>query len=207
MTTQMTPEQTLRIPQIAVEKKLNKEGMTILEQSGLLADLFEAAGGEEIGSVDRDKFRSMIGLPPINPPLLRPIGTVEVPAVEGFVASEVLSSENFWTSDTFKKNFFGLPEENSEAITLRYQELSRGSRDEGIRKELGPDHAITLGQFVGYLAGADKNRWHVAYILDVNGVLWTVYADWDEGYSEWNLNAYSVESPNEWSAGDVIVSR
>ena len=35
--------------------------------------------------------------------------------------------------------------------------------------------------------------------------LWAVNANWnDDG---WNVNANSVENPNDWNAGNVIVSR
>ena len=46
---------------------------------------------------------------------------------------------------------------------------------------------------------------NIFYIKDTSGVLRAVYVDWrDDG---WNVNAYSVERPNDWNAGYRVFSR
>jgi len=37
--------------------------------------------------------------------------------------------------------------------------------------------------------------------------LWAVNANWNSGNGYWNVEANSVENPNEWNAGNQILSR
>ena len=60
----MTLKEAKHMLGLADQKNLSSEGANALFQKGLLADLFEAAG--KAGNVNRDEFRKLIGLDPMN---------------------------------------------------------------------------------------------------------------------------------------------
>lgn len=121
-----------------------------------------------------------------------------------------------WLGDNFKKNFLDKVEEVVAETTLNYHKLKKSSRDILIINELGGEDKAetTLAEMFfqmkkqasgesGVLLTNDYAN--IFYIRDINGVLWAVNCNWnDDG---WNVNANSVENPNDWNAGNQVFSR
>ena len=93
------------------------------------------------------------------------------------------------------------------AEELKVSKLLKGSRDPAIITEFGGEEKveITFGQYWEFLKTADQNSWYVAYIRDVNGVLWAVCGRWHGG--GWRFEAGPLDSPGGWGAGGRFLSR
>ncbi len=113
------------------------EQLQALFASGLLADLRDA----DISKVDREKFRRMLDLGPLNPrPLntkfLKVLGTVTLPESAEFVARQTFLCDTRDTarvkikdvSEKFQQRFFGTTEAPRREKTLRYAQLAGDSR-------------------------------------------------------------------------------
>jgi len=139
--------------------------------------------------------------------LLRFLATVNLLAITGWNAKKAFTTGKWYLGSDFENNFVIDKDVDVPTVALRTQELIRGSRDEGIRVELGAElEEIQLGQFHSFLmTQADHSKWYVAYIKDKNGKLWAVDAFWHDG--GWSVFATSVGHPSDWGAGRVIVSR
>ena len=152
------------------------------------------------------------------PPFLKLVGKVFVSGAKRFVANKAsLKEANIgWTRGNFDQFFLGKVEENIEDATVVVHSLQKGSLDAQIRKELGEQREETAltyffellkkqseGESGTLLVSGSAN---IAYIKDKNSKLWVVCAYWNFGARGWGINACSVESPGEWSAGGRVVS-
>jgi len=92
---------------------------------------------------------------------------------------------------------------DAKPITLKQRKLLKMSVDGPILDALGGhDKArISLAHAFEFLKTADKTKWYLFYI---EGTDWVLSAVWN--VDGWNLEAYSVTSPLEWSGGAVVVS-
>jgi hypothetical protein len=98
---------------------------------------------------------------------------------------------------------------------LVFHDLERPALDQAIRAKLSANHVISIDQFLD-LIEAQKNGQdgpllvngyaNIAYIEDENGTVWAVDAGFDAEDGYWLAEAFSVESPSEWFAGDRVVS-
>lgn len=107
----------------------------------------------------------------------------------------------------FKSWFLDKVEEPAGGTALQVRELLKASKDAPIIKSLGGEDLAesTLQEMRTFLRGADRKKWYIFYIKDVNGLLRAVYAYWDD--DGWRLNAHSVERPLDWDAESRVVSR
>lgn len=151
--------------------------------------------------------------------LLKFITTFTAPATKKFVAAdhfvegkEIDGVKVAWMSDNFKNLFLPKVETDIESVTIRVHELSRNSKDLGIRTEVGEDNEeIKLAHLLAGMKAHeadDENKvgkWLIGYIIGVDGNLWAVRAD--RHGDGWGLSAFSVEYPNPWSAGVQVLSR
>lgn len=203
----VTQGQLNLVKKLARDKGVSREEF----QSGLDNGLIASA---------LDKLKAK---PKISTGLLTEIATVEVPAVEKFVASERFGPNNpdgikFYLDSNFEQYFLGKVEENVSAVSLAIHRLNRNSVDEPIRNELTPEREeTTLTHFYELLKKQPKGEngilptngtcWIIAYIKDAKGNLWAVFAYCYSFNREWYVSAYSVVYPNPWSRGYQVVSR
>jgi hypothetical protein len=146
--------------------------------------------------------------------LLEEVGQpVDLPAIERFVAREKFVVDRngelpiSHLGDNFRANFLDVVEENVEAAKLTQRKLLKRSVDKPILSALdGEEKArIALAHVFDYLKTADRNLWFIFYVKDAKGVLWAVYAGWDDG--GWYVDADAVSNPDEWRDGRRVVSR
>lgn len=156
-------------------------------------------------------------------PLLKPIGTIAVPAVKQFSAQKSFvvdtSAEAIvrisYISDRFRTLFGNKIETNVPARMLRYAKLTKASADDAIRHEIGMAyeetklaHVFALmqlqpkGEYGALLADGRAN---IYYVYDSNGALRAVDVDWYGG--GWRVYADLVALPYVWSAGKRVFSR
>lgn len=148
--------------------------------------------------------------------LLTPVASMQVEAIEKFVASEHREAANIgYMWDDFKAHFANLVEENVRATTIVVSRLEKDSLDKPILERLGDKARIKLAHFVTLLKkqahGEDgvlltDGRANIAYIEDDKGTLWAVHARWSSYYRYWGVYAHSVENPYPWHAGHQILS-
>ncbi|MFA5942427.1 MAG: hypothetical protein WC798_02025 [Candidatus Paceibacterota bacterium] len=155
--------------------------------------------------------------------ILQPVYTLVTHAVAEFIAKDKFREGE--TTDgvsitrlgnNFEKNFLGKIEKNVGAAKLKSHNLLTAARDlskdgeSGIIPELGGKHEIALTHFFQLLEYKQQEKdftWVVAYIVDKDGVLWTVSAGWGAGGDGWLVNAYSVVHSDRWDADRQVVSR
>ncbi len=150
--------------------------------------------------------------------LLESVASFKVPGAKEFIAKKrfvVDTSENArvrisWLGGNFKTNFLGKTETNVVECELKLKKLRKASLDASIIVEQGGEEKaeISLCEYYETLAHKQATRdfsWLVAYIRDVNGILWAVSARWGGG--GWRVEAYSVDYPRGWDAGCEFVSR
>lgn len=216
---------------LADHKGLTSDTFDPLIQTGLQSDLFEAAATGMLHGVDREAFRSLIGLGSLEPVIARVlefVATVEVSATTGtFVARDkfvVDVSENAKVKINGRGSDFinwflegdGKVEDAIAASTLRYDKLLARSVDEPIINELGgkAKAETTLTEMFALMAKQPRGEngellnndwWNIFYIRDQYGVLRTVDVGWGDG--GWLVYAYSVEGVRRWRAGNQVFSR
>jgi len=146
---------------------------------------------------------------------LSKLTTVDVPFIENFVLTEqVIKEANVCAWDNFRKMFLGKKEQGVTANRLTIHSLGKNSLDAPIRKELGNREEITLAHFVHLVRQQSQGQdgvlltngyANVAYIKG-DGNMWAVSAGWDSDDRCWDVNAHSVENPNDWNAGNQVIS-
>lgn len=161
--------------------------------------------------------------------LLEFVTTTSVAAVESFKASDNFKVDTkktavriAWIGDNFKEYFLDKIEGASEAADIKVHKLLRTARDlpkndePGIIPELADQHEITLGQLFSLLQKQGKGETgsllvneyaNIAYIRDINGILWAVSARWNSRSVGWLVEADSVEYPDGWRGGRQVFSR
>ena len=160
---------------------------------------------------------------PAKPNLLQLVTTASVAAIESFKSAESFKVDTkktatriWYLGDNFTKHFGRKEEGASEAVEIKVHKLTESSLDAPIITELADKCEITLGQFFALLSKQGKgeagplltNGWaNIAYIRDDDGILWAVDAYWDADNGGWSVEAYSVGSPNRWSAVSLVLSR
>lgn len=154
--------------------------------------------------------------------LLQFVTTVSVGAYKSCKASDHLKVDTkgelriAWIGDNLKANFLGLSEGACEPTELKVNKLTEDSLDALIIAELDDKCEIRFGQFLNLLRKQGKgqkgallnNGWaNIAYIRDINGILWAVRARWASDDGGWSVDASSVERPDRWGGGRRVVSR
>lgn len=143
--------------------------------------------------------------------LLRFLRSVSVPAVSKFVAAEAFGEDNpaglkFFFSGHFKARFFGKTELDVSAGELSIHELMRVSEDAPIRAELTPEfEKVDLAHFYEIFK-SNTPGWFIAYIEDVDGIIWSVNGDHDEGSRGWNVGTGEITNPRLWNSTRQVVS-
>ncbi len=165
----------------------------------------------------------------IDSELLSLVGTVKVAGSGKFYASDhfttnIKAVKLAWIGDNFKQHFLNKVEEPQGEVELRVSQLKKASLDKPILQELGlpacpargqGDKAETTLANIWQLLTKQPNGEsgtlltngyaNIFYVRDAKGVLWAVGAYWYSG--GWRVDAYSVESPDEWHGGDQVFSR
>ncbi len=153
--------------------------------------------------------------------LLQLVTTVTVPAVERFVARDAFAKNNpagvkFYLWSGFSSRFLGKVEENVPPATIATHTLLRSSLDAPIMAELGDRKVIKLAQFCALIKAQAHGEAgplltngyaNIAYIEDVEGNLWAVYASWYSVNRKWFVFARSVTGPDGWDAGCQVLSQ
>lgn len=111
-----------------------------------------------------------------------------------------------WLGSQFKSVFGKTTFSPASAEGIESRTLTRSMTDVEIFAEFKPA-AVTLGDVLAYLKGADRDGWFIFYVNDRKGVLWAVHAVWRAGLGGWFVEAYSVESPSGWCVGFQVLSR
>ncbi len=150
--------------------------------------------------------------------LLESVASFKAPGAKEFIAKKkyvVDTGENArvrisYLGDNFKKVMLPKKEQDIAEGELKLKKLHTGSLDAPIIVELGGEKKaeISLCEFYETLAHKQAIRdftWVVAYIRDVDGILWAVSAGWSGG--GWDVEARSVAYPYGWDAGSEFVSR
>lgn len=221
-------KQASQILKLVDDKGMPSDQLQALFNSGLLSDLMDA----NFGQVNRDEFRKVLGLIPVEPkpapvpqPILAHVTVVEVAGIGKFTAADHFKEDTSkkatvaigWLGDNFKSHFLGKIEENVPATTLRVHCLTRDSLDKDIRAELTPEtEETTLTCLWNLLSKQPRGqkgilltdgRANVFYIKDARGNLWAVGAGWDSPDGRWRVHAPSVTDPRGWLEGDQVFSR
>ena len=184
--------------------------------SGTLSDLLEVRKPKE---VDREAVRKACNLPPLTPPLLEVLGTIDVPAVADplVVRDEFRVGKNgiSFVGQNFQQWFWPKVEAPGASATLRYARLTREDLDEPIRKEIGAAHEeTTLGQILALIRRQKNGKRgvlftdgiaNIFYVRDADETLRAVLVSW--GGDGWGVRAVSVSYPVGWSVGSRVFSR
>ena len=138
-------------------------------------------------------------------------------AAENFREGETTDEVKIaWIGDNFKTNFLGKIEEGVTAEELKIHKLDQDSLDAPIIAELGDAAETLLADLWELLKKQPKGEGgkllvngyaNIAYIRDMNGVLWAVNARWHAVHGGWRVEAYSVSYPDGWRAAHQVVSR
>ena len=121
-----------------------------------------------------------------------------------------------YLGDNFKNWFFGKEEILFSNTLIHGRQLNKNSVDGPILAELGGQEKAktTLAEIYAMMecqangeSGPLLNNGYVNifYVPDVNGTLRAVDVYWDD--NGWNVDAYSVEDPDEWLADRRVFSR
>lgn len=210
---------------VLVEQKgVSSDLLQEFYDSGLLADLLEVGKPKKL---DREVVRKALGLPPLNPPLLEPIGTVAIAATIGqFIVREkfVLNYGSgakpgvriAYLGLNFSGWFFDKIEGPKREMTLRSAKLVRAELDKEIRKELGVEREeTTLADIYALLEKQPDGRpgvlltngfANIFYVRDAKGVLRVVGVHWRAFDGGWVMDALSVEDPSGWNGGYQVFS-
>lgn len=215
--TQYSFDQISHFRMLLEQKDVSPDLLQEFYDSGAIADLLEVRKPK---SLDREAVRKALGLKPLNPPLLEPIGTVDIAAADRFVARKKFArntsaniryiGENFstWFSDKF--------EEPSGSVTLCYAKLLKSSVDGPIMDELGNSKETTLAQVYALIERQKggkpgvllTNGWaNIFYVKDATGGLRAVGVRWGASGDGWSVFASSVGYPRGWHDGDQVFSR
>ena len=197
------------------------EQVQVLLASGLLTDLRDG----NIAEVNRNDFRKLVGLKPLNPPLLEPVGAVTIEATERFVTREKFAVDTShkvkikiaWIGDNFKNWFLGKIETSAPKVMLCYSRLTRSELDGPIMAELGDETSETTLAAVYALIERQANGEpgplltngyaNIFYVRDANGVLRAVRVYWHAYDRGWGVHARSVSYPYGWNDGNRVFSR
>lgn len=104
--------------------------------------------------------------------------------------------------------FGGMDVPSTASCDVTLDELSEYTHDTIIIEEVGDDVCETSPAILwlmmkhGHLS---KDKWYFLYMKDARGVRRAVGVGWGDG--GWRLYAYSVPDPEEWHAGNHVVSR
>ncbi|KKS12679.1 MAG: hypothetical protein A2735_01595 [Candidatus Yanofskybacteria bacterium RIFCSPHIGHO2_01_FULL_41_21] len=153
--------------------------------------------------------------------LLKHVGDIVLGSIETFDASKKFTKANvkvkfYGFGTNFEKNFGTKVENNVGAETIAVYRLEESARDPEIMTELGPEkRTIKLAQFYGAIEAQGQGQKgllrvdgyaNIAYIEDMNRIVWAVCASWDAG-DGWDVDADSVVSPDAWSEGFQVLAR
>lgn len=112
------------------------------------------------------------------------------------------------TGTNFETQFYGLEVSAVAENELAVRKLTKNSLDAPIMAELGDKAETSVLQFRAFLAANhDSKEWFIFYLRGKDRRLGAVRAYWRIGSGGWRVRAYSVDNPNEWSAGGQVVSR
>ncbi|HCP08387.1 MAG TPA: hypothetical protein DIT25_01140 [Candidatus Moranbacteria bacterium] len=151
--------------------------------------------------------------------LLESIGDVKISATLDLTVRDhvvnIREKRNLYTGDNFEKWFFGKKIKPISEF-VQYYKLRKGSVDDSILAELGGEAKAetSLGELFALMemqvngengALLTNGYANIFYIKDVDGVLRAVNCLWNG--DGWNLSAYEVDYPDEWSAGSQVFSR
>lgn len=211
-----TLKQASKILSLVEQKETPCDQLQKLLSSGLFSDLLEA----DVDGVDRDAFRRLVGLKPLNPPLLEPLNTIKVPATEKFATRKKFVHDTrrkvpvkiSYVGDNFSKWFLGKIEKPRPETHLRVMKLTRHLANGPILAELGNNAETTLAEIYALMKRQSNREGGVSfaiyanifYVRDVNGELRAVSVSWDG--IRWEVYASSVSSPNEWLDGSHVFS-
>lgn len=150
--------------------------------------------------------------------------TIIPPTTEEFVArdnfivdtSKKAKIKISYLGDNFRKHFLGKIEGPFSGASLVGQKLLQNSVDGPIIAELGGKekakttlfelYAMLIQQESGGSGSLLTNGYaNIFYIEDVDGIIWAVLAYWND--VGWDVEASSVDSPDEWDAAYQAFSR
>lgn len=190
----------------------------VSEIQGPLTELLTQLSGER---ADEVLNRLNMMLKSVVKKLLKHVGDIALGSVETFDASKKFTKDNTKVKfcgfgGNFSTNFGTKVENNVGAEAISVYRLEQLARDPEIMTELGTEkRIITLGQFYGAIEAQGQGQKgllltngyaNIAYIEDVNGVVWAVDAVWYAGYG-WGVGAGSVDDPSPWVGGFQALSR
>ena len=197
--------------------------VALCEVRGLLVDTIEKLSGED-GTEWAEAFKQTLHKGVSG--LLRKLTEVAVSGSKRFVARDAFGENNsdgikFYLWDGFKNRFLGKVEKDVEPAVIAIHRLEKVLRDSEIMTELGIDiktkkRVVNLAHFYEMIKAQAQGQEgpllvngyaNVVYIEDENGSFWAVYAYWCVDYGGWDVDAYSVTSPNRWSQGDRVLSQ
>lgn len=158
------------------------------------------------------------------PTLLKIQGTITVPALPRFIASQkfVVDAKDTpkisYLYRDFRKWFLEKIEEPVEETQIRCMTLVKPSKDKQILSKLGKKAETTLGQIYAlmeYQANSQDDvllldEWvatNLFYVRDTNGSLRAVYINWYDDGDGWHVYASSVKNSIERSIGTRVFFR
>lgn len=205
-----TFEQVEHLVGLAKQKGVSSDQLQDHFDVGILSDVFEVVDPKKL---DRDAVRKALGLAPLNPPLLEPVGTVTIPALPGRFnyGPNAKSGVRIAYVDAELLNVI---EEPVEETAISYARLMRSSVDSPILAALGnrPDLAILLRQIYWLMEQQPNgepgtlltNGW--ANIFYLPGLTRAVHVYWNAGHDGWSVAAVPVTNPYRWHGGFRVFS-
>ena len=137
-------------------------------------------------------------------------------AAKKFVLADHVKPANIgWMGENFKRLFLRKVEEDVPKATLTVSKLTNASLDAPILTELGDRAESKLAWLFELIEKQSKGEdgilltngyANIFYVLDADGNLWAVYAYWYSDCRDWSVEAYSVERPDRWNAGNQVFS-
>lgn len=220
--TQYPFDQIAHFRRLLEQKGVSPERLQEHYALGAISDVLEIPNPKEVTPEMRDAARSAYGLPPLNPPLLEPVGTITIPALLGrFSAREKLVLNYGSTAKPGARivyidaELLDVREEPVAETTLSYAQLTHSALDGPILAALGnrPGLAIHLRQ-IYWLIGEQPNgepgtllnngRANIFYLP---GLVRVVGVHWLAGGGGWYVRACSVTYPDRWYDGRRVFSR
>ncbi|MFH1769701.1 MAG: hypothetical protein ABH833_03500 [Parcubacteria group bacterium] len=151
-------------------------------------------------------------------PLLTSVTTVQVNAVERFVASEAFNPDDirFYLWPNFRNYFLEKVEENVPTGEFAIQRLERSVKDDAILRELGDKAEVVLAHFYELIKRQPQGqegdlltdgRANIFYVRDAENMVWAVSAGWHSVSRKWYLNANPIDYPRSWCVGHHVISQ
>ncbi len=148
---------------------------------------------------------------------LRRINVIPVPATEDVVLTEQTLKERFnigWLGENAKRLFLSKTIKGAPAGKVAVNQLRKLSTNQQLKDELGGTAVLSFARMLSLVEQQKNSReghlltngWANLIIVEVEGELWVVDADWDSDCGCWYVEANPIGYPCKWRVEGQVLS-